>query len=67
MLEGGLRLSHALYLIENYNPREIVEVLGVELETTRLVCFEDRRFCRYYLGLGDRKNPTSGYTFSWRH
>jgi len=32
MLEGGLRLSHALHLIENYNPGEIVEVPGVWLE-----------------------------------
>jgi len=34
ILEGGLRLSHALRLIENYNPGEIVEVPGVWLEIT---------------------------------
>jgi len=26
MLEGGLRLSNALHLIENYNPDELVEI-----------------------------------------
>jgi len=28
MLEGGLKLSHALHLIESYSPSEVVEVLG---------------------------------------
>jgi intergrase/recombinase len=31
MLEGGLRLSHAIHLVENYNPREIVEINGLEI------------------------------------
>jgi len=26
MLEGGIRLSHAIYIVENYKPREIVNV-----------------------------------------
>jgi len=26
MLEGGIRLSHAIYTVENYKPREIVNV-----------------------------------------
>jgi hypothetical protein len=42
MLEGGLRLSHALLLIESFSPRELVEIQGVGLETTRLVCFNDK-------------------------
>jgi len=57
MLEGGLRLSHALHLIESYNPGELVEIPGVGLETTRLVCFEDRGFCRYYIGLRGTQKP----------
>jgi len=69
MLEGGLRLSHALRLIENYNPREIVEIPGVGLETTRLVCFEDRGFCRYYVGVRGLQKPCEWAYFSletWR-
>jgi len=31
MFEGGLRLSHALYIVESYNPRELVEIPGVGL------------------------------------
>ena len=64
MLEGGLRLSHALRLVENYNPREIVEIPGVGLETTRLICFEDRGFCRYYVGLRGHSKPCEWAYFS---
>jgi len=62
MLEGGLRLSHTLHLIKNYNPKELVEIPGIELETTRLVCFKDRGFCRYYVGLrGSQKTCEWAY------
>jgi intergrase/recombinase len=57
MLEGGLRLSHALLLIESFSPGELVEVPGVGLETTRLVCFESRGFCRYYVGVRGTQKP----------
>ena len=57
MLEGGLRLSHALHLIENYNPNELVEIPGVGLETARLVCFGDRGFCRYYVEVRGSQKP----------
>jgi len=57
MLEGGLRLSHALYLVETYSPGELVEVPEIGLETRRLVCFEDRGFCRYYVGLRGTQKP----------
>ena len=64
MLEGGLRISHALYLIENYNPREIVKIPGVGLEITRLVCFEDRGFCKYYVGIRGSQKPCEWAYFS---
>jgi hypothetical protein len=64
MLEGGLRLSHALYLIKSYNSRELVEIPGIGLETTRLVCFEDRGFCRYYVGLRGHNKPCEWVYFS---
>jgi len=64
MLEGWLRLSHVLCLIETYNPREMVEIPRVWLETTRLVCFRDRGFCRYYVGLRDSQKPCEWAYFS---
>jgi hypothetical protein len=51
MLEGGLRLSHAIYIVENYNPEEVVEINGLEVDTPRLVCLHDKGFCRYYVGV----------------
>ncbi len=57
MLEGGLRLSHATHVVKTFNPEEVVEVPGVDLETERLVCFEDRGFCRYYVGIRGTAKP----------
>jgi intergrase/recombinase len=57
MLEGGLRLSHALHLVATFNPSEVVEIREIQLETPRLVCFEDRGFCRYYVGVRETQKP----------
>jgi len=57
MLEGGLRLSHAAYIVRTFNPEEVVEVPGVDLETERLVCFEGKGFCRYYVGVRETAKP----------
>jgi len=57
MLEGGLRLSHAAYIVRSFNPGEVVEVPGVDLGTERLVCFEGRGFCRYYVGVRESAKP----------
>ncbi len=64
MLEGGLRLSHALLLIKSFSPRDLVEIPGVDLETNRLVCFEERGFCRYYLGVRGYVKPCEWAYFS---
>jgi len=64
MLEGGLRLSHTLYLIDNYKPREVVEINGLGIDTPRLVCFEGRGFCRYYLGIREAAKPCEWAYFS---
>jgi len=40
MLEGGLRLSHAIHIIKTFSPDEVVEIREVGLETQRLVCFQ---------------------------
>jgi len=64
MLEGGLRLSHALALIKSFNPKELVEVSGIDLVTPRLVIFQDRGFCRYYLGIREIAKPCDWAYFS---
>jgi len=64
MLEGGLRLSHALLLIKSFSPGDLVEIPGVDLETNRLVCFEERGFCRYYLGVRGYVKPCEWAYFS---
>jgi intergrase/recombinase len=64
MLEGGLRLSHAIYIIESFNPNEIIEINGLDVETHRLVCFEDKSFCRYYVGLRESVKPCEWAYFS---
>jgi intergrase/recombinase len=57
MIEGGLRLSHALHIIKNFKPNEVVEVNGLDIDTPRLVYFEDRGFCRYYVGIRETMKP----------
>jgi len=63
MLEGGLRLSHALKLIKSFNPKELVEILGLDLVTERLFCSE-KSFCRYYLGMREVTKPCEWVYFS---
>jgi intergrase/recombinase len=57
MLEGGLRLSHTIRLLENWSPNEVIEINGLGIDTQRLVCFEDKGFCRYYLGVREIVKP----------
>jgi intergrase/recombinase len=64
MLEGGLRLSHALMLIETFKPYEIVEINGLDVDTPRLVRFDDLGFCRYYVGLREVVKPCEWAYFS---
>jgi intergrase/recombinase len=64
MLEGGLRLSHAIHIIESFNPDEIIEINGLDVETSRLVCFNDKGFCRYYVGLRESVKPCEWAYFS---
>jgi intergrase/recombinase len=64
MLEGGLRLSHALTLIKSFKPDEVVEVNGLDVDTKRLVCFEEKGFCRYYLGIKGGVKPCEWAYFS---
>jgi len=57
MLEGGLRLSHTLHMIENFSPEEVIEIPNTAIATKRLVCFEDKGFCRYYVGIRETMKP----------
>jgi intergrase/recombinase len=57
MLEGGLRLSHALHVVATFNPSEVVEIPEIRLETSRLVCFQGKGFCRYYIGVRESQKP----------
>jgi len=64
MLEGGLRLSHAIHIIESFNPDEVIEINGLDIEMSRLVCFKDKGFCRYYVGLRESVKPCEWAYFS---
>ncbi|MCC6057018.1 MAG: hypothetical protein LM583_10115 [Desulfurococcaceae archaeon] len=64
MLEGGLRLSHAIHIVKSFNPKEVVEIPEIHLETPRLVCFNDKGFCRYYAGIRGSQKPCEWAYFS---
>ena len=64
MLEGGLRISHAVHIVKTFNPKEVVEIHEVGLETQRLVCFQDKGFCRYYVGIRESQKPCEWAYFS---
>jgi intergrase/recombinase len=57
MIESGLRISHAIHIVKTFNPKEVVEVPEIHLETPRLVCFSDKGFCRYYVGIKGSQKP----------
>jgi intergrase/recombinase len=61
MLEGGIRLSHALMIIESFKPNEIIEING--LDTPRFVISE-KKFCRYYVGIRETMKPCEWAYFS---
>ncbi|MEM2288179.1 MAG: integrase [Sulfolobales archaeon] len=57
MLESGARFEHVLEMIRTWRPDEVVVIESIDLETERLVCFDNRGFCRYYLGLRGHQKP----------
>ena len=46
-----------LRMFENWNPNEVIEIPGVGIVTQRLVCFENKGFRRYYMGLRGSGEP----------
>ncbi len=56
MYYSGARLKHVMKMIAEYNPKEVVKIEITDSYTERLICFEDRGFCRYYLGIHTGKD-----------
>jgi len=46
-----------LKMVESWSPDEVVEISNIGVETKRLVCFEEKGFCRYYMGLRGPEKP----------
>ncbi|WP_342788229.1 integrase [Desulfurococcus sp.] len=57
MYFSGSRLAHALKLVESWSPDEIVFIEMLGRDSARLVCFDEKGFCRYYLGLRGGSKP----------
>jgi len=64
MLESGPKFEHVLKMIAEWSPGETVEVLGTGIASRRLVCFKDKDFCRYYMGLRETEEPCEWIYFS---
>jgi len=64
MLESGARFEHVLKMIAEWSPDETIEMPGTVIVSKRLVCFEDRGFCRYYMGLRGPEKPCEWIYFS---
>jgi len=48
---------HTVHIVKTFNPKEVVEILEIHLETSRLVHFQDKGFCRYYVGIRGPQKP----------
>jgi len=64
MLESGVRYVYVLKMVAEWSPSETVEIPGTDIVSKRLVCFEDRGFCRYYMGLRGPEKPCEWVYFS---
>ena len=64
MVESGARLVHVLKMVEEWSPDDVVEIPGTGIVTRRLVCFEEKGFCRYYMGLRGPEKPCEWIYFS---
>ena len=67
LIESGARLEHMLKMIENWEPNETIEIPSADLITKRLVCFQDKGFCRYYMVYVKVLNHVNGYISTWIH
>ena len=51
LLESGIRELHAIEMIHSFAPEEEVYVKRGRFYSKRLVCFEEKGFCRYFVGI----------------
>ena len=57
MYFSGVRLEHVVKIVEGWSPEEEVYIDMMEEWSTRLVCFKEKGFCRYYVGLHGSQKP----------
>jgi hypothetical protein len=50
--------------MKTFNSSEVVKIPEIHLETPKLICFEDRGFCRYYVGIEGSQKPCEWTYFS---
>jgi len=62
MLYSAVRFEHALRLFDEWNPDERLYVSYLNRNVKRLECFDDRGFCRYYMGKETDKKP-AGFAY----
>ncbi len=63
MLESGARFLHVLRMLSDWNPEQYVRI-NKYLSTKRLVCFDDKGFCRYFIGLRESNKTQEWIYFS---
>jgi intergrase/recombinase len=51
-------------VVKDFRPGEVVEIPAAGLKTKRLVCFEDKDFYRYYVGIKGPQKPCEWAYFS---
>ena len=64
LLESGARVKHVLKMLELWSPDEEIELVKYNFFTKRLTCFEEKGFCRYFLGLHGSSKPCEMVYFS---
>ncbi len=64
LLESGVRELHAIQMIHSFNPDEEVYVKRGGFYSKRLICFEEKGFCRYYVGIDRPRKPCEWIWFS---
>lgn len=50
------------YLLSSWSPSRVISIEAIDYESERLICFESKGFCRYYLGLKVTLKPRE-----WAH
>lgn len=64
MLESVDKFLHVFEMIAEWSPDETVEVSDTRIVSKRLMCFKDKGFCRYCIGLRGSEKPCDWIYFS---